>query len=272
MDKKQLLALRKATMLGISKCREALVQAKGNFDKAIELLRKEGQKIANKRAGMAMSQGRLFAAIHPNNQQGIMLALSSETDFAANSALFKALGERIVKAALQHNVADKTALLSTAIDNHTIQEALVQLSGQVKENIAVKAYHVLHGNFVGHYIHTGDKIGAMVSLNKVRIAKNDIASVAIDLSIQVVVSDPIAIDGNSIPEKMLNQEQEIIAAQLEKENKPTHILDKIKQQKVKKYIEENTLLPQPFFKNEKQTIAAVLAQADPGCRLVVERQ
>ncbi len=267
IDKNQILKLRKATMLGISKCREALIQANGNYDTAIELLRKEGQKIANKRANMEMHQGRIFMGVHKEKKYGIMFMLHSETDFAANSEPFIHVGETVLKIALDHHITNEKNLFAFAFTQGSLQEILLQLSGQLKENIALTNYVILEGPLVGCYLHTGSKLGAIVSLNQANIPGCNLTEVAKNVALQIVASDPIAIDAQDIPADVLKKEEEIIRAYRLKQNVGANI-EMIIKKEIEKFVKENTLLPQPFIKNEKQTIADLLKQESPTLAVV----
>ncbi len=267
VTKEQLLRLRKATMLGITKCQNALQQAGGDFEQALDLLRKEGQKIANKRTRMDMAQGRIFIGTTPDHITGVLLSITSETDFVANSQPIQELGNALIQNALANNTRTKETLLQSTHNNQPIQERLTELSGQFKENIAVQHYHILDGDHVGYYLHTGNKLGAMITLQKPENLQNDLAGLANDIALQVVVSDPIAIHNDGIPQDTLNKEKEIILAQLAQQNKPAHIQDRILRQKVEKFVEDNILLTQPCIKDEQHTIRDLLLQHDPALKI-----
>lgn len=268
IDKKKLLQLRKVTLLGMSKCYKALSEAKGDFDKALEILRKEGKKIAFKRAGRSMNEGRIFAKTNVKQNIGLMLGLSCETDFVAKNEGIKVVGDALLDVALTKPRATKEDLLTLPYGETTFGEEIIQLAARTGENISISHCEWLESPIVGVYIHTGNKLAALAGLSMAEIDGTDMPRLARDMAIQVVVSDSLAVDGGSIPSEILVNEKATIIAKLQGTEKPDNVIDKIVEGNMKKFVQQHTLVAQPFVKDETKTVEQVLKRAHPELRTV----
>ena len=266
MDKKAILKLKQATQARIIDCKQALEESNGNFEKAIIWLRKKGQQIAIKRIGNSVDKGGIFAKVNTDNSLGIMLSLGCETDFVARNELFEKLGDTLLNFALQNQCKNVEDLLKLKKDQATIQEYIREVSATLGENILIKEYAILTGTLIAAYIHTGNRIGSLIALNTKPSPTT--LEVARNLAMQIVVSDPISIDENTLDPIILAREKIIIEEELQKAGKPKAIAEKIAQGKLSKFITEATLLPQPFMKDNTQTVGQYLKSIDPKLSII----
>jgi len=255
--------LRKMTGAGMMDCKNALVEADGDFEKAIEILRKKGQKVAAKRADRESSEGVVVAALNDDRTEGVLISLNCETDFVAKNADFIKLAEDFGKIALQYD--NKEDFLNAPFDDKiTVAEKVTEQTGVIGEKIEIGAFEKLSGAYLGSYIHSNKKIGTLVAFNK---APEGIEEVAHDIAMQVAAMSPIALDEESVPQEIIDKELEIAKEQLRNEGKPENMLDKIAQGKLKKFFKENTLVNQAFIKDSKQTVADYVKSLDPELKI-----
>ncbi|MEM7055559.1 MAG: translation elongation factor Ts [Bacteroidota bacterium] len=250
--------LRQLTGVGMMDCKQALAEARGDFDKAIELLRKKGQKLAAVRAGKATTEGLVLAGVNKVHSYGVIIALSCETDFVAKNKAFQELGQAILATALALQPDTTETLSKLTIEDHTIQERITELIGKMGENITLSAYDTLSSEVVVPYLHTGSKLGVLVGLKggtgeQVIVAGKDVA-------MQIAAMNPIAVDKDGVDTTIVEKELAIAREQAINEGKPPAILEKIAQGKLYKFFKENTLLTQPFVKDNSLTVAQYLAQ------------
>jgi len=251
--------LRKMTGAGMMDCKNALVEADGDFEKAIEILRKKGQKVAAKRADRESSEGVVVATLNDDRTKGVLISLNCETDFVAKNADFIKLAEQFGKIALQYD--NKEDFLNAPFDDKiTVAEKVTEQTGVIGEKIEIGAFEPLEGAYLGSYIHSNKKIGTLVAFNK---APEGIETVAHDVAMQVAAMNPIAVDEASVPQEIVDKELEIAMEQLRNEGKPENMLEKIAQGKLKKFFKENTLINQAFIKDSKQTVKDYIKSLDP---------
>lgn len=248
--------LRKATHAGISACREALLHSKGDFQEAIAFLRKKGIKAAGKRADRQAHEGSVFAEVSEKQDFGVILALGCETDFVSRNDAFKELGKRLIALALKHQCTTAAALLELTEGASTLAEQIQLASGTMGEKIELVGYETLKGKTVGCYVHTGHWLGALAALEHPPTPA--ISQAAKDIAVQVVVSNPLAINGDDLDPKLLEQERKRIQGATQVLDKPAHILAKIVESQEKKFIQEQTLIHQPFVKDGSKNVAAYL--------------
>lgn len=261
MDKKDILKLKKITQARIIDCKQALEESGGDFEKAILWLRKKGQKIAAKRMDKETDKGSIFAKVNTDNSFGIVLSLGCETDFVARNDVFEKLGNTLLTIALQNRCTNLEDLLKAKKDDTTVQEIITQQSATLGENILITQYATLSDTLVSAYIHTGNRIGSLISLNTKPTPI--ILEVAKNMAMQIVVSDPIAIDEHTLDQSILTREKNIIEEGLKKEGKPQVIAEKIAQGRLNKFIKETTLLAQLFIKDNTQTVEQYLKSINP---------
>ena len=190
--------LRKSTGAGIMDCKKALVEANGDFDLAIENLRKKGQKVAAKRADRDSSEGAVIAKVNDANDTGIIISLNCETDFVAKNESFVALANHIATIALSANTKDE--LLSSDFENMTVQEKLIEQTGVIGEKLEIGSFERISSAFVGSYIHAGNKIATIVGLSN---SFDGASEVAKNVSMQAAAMNPVALDENVELVKML---------------------------------------------------------------------
>ncbi len=255
--------LRKMTGAGMMDCKNALVEAEGDFEKAIEILRKKGQKVAAKRADRESSEGVVVATLNDDRTKGVLISLNCETDFVAKNDDFVKLAEQLGKIAL--NYQTKEDFLNAPFDDKiTVGEKVTEQTGVIGEKIEIGGFEVLEGAYLGSYIHSNKKIGTLVAFNK-NIDGIDV--VAHDIAMQVAAMNPIALDEDSVPQEVIDKELEIAKEQLRNEGKPENMLDKIAQGKLKKFFKENTLVNQAFIKDSKKTVAQYVKELDPELKI-----
>jgi len=254
--------LRTMTGAGMMDCKKALTEADGDFEAARDILRKAGQKIADKRAENETSEGFVAVAVSEDGTNGKLVALACETESVAKVANFRELVQRILDAAVRTNAATKEDLLATKEeDGLTIQEHITDLMGKIGEKLDL-TYATLSAEKVASYIHSDSKKGVLVGLKNVGSA--DAAAVGRDVAMQIVAMKPVAVDKDGVDSATVEREIEIGKEQARAEGKPEAMLEKIAQGKLNKFYKENTLLNQEFVKDNSLTIAALLDSKSKG--------
>ncbi len=242
--------LRKATGAGMMDCKKALVEAEGDFDKAIEILRKKGQKVAAKRADRDSSEGAVIAKVSDDNKQGVIISLNCETDFVAKNDDFVALAHEFAGVAVNSN--SKEEFLAADFGGITVAEKLIEQTGVIGEKLEIGAFEKVSGEFVGSYIHAGNKIATLTVLSA---NVDGAAVVAKDVAMQAAAMNPIALNEEGVDASVIEKEIEIAKDQLRQEGKPEAMLDNIAKGKIKRFFKDNTLVNQAFIKDSKQTVA-----------------
>ena len=253
--------LRQQTSAGMMDCKKALAEADGNFDKAIDILRKKGQKVALSRADRATTEGAIFVKTNAENDFGILLALGCETDFVAKNEAFQNLGNAIIEATFENNPTDIEAIKQLKVDDLTIDEKISEVIGKIGEKVEISAYETLSSDVVVPYVHTGSKLGVLIGLE----GKQDTAVLTAGkaVAMQIAAMNPLAVDKEGVDASTVEREIEIAKAQARAEGKPKEILEKITQGKIRNFFKENTLLNQPFIKDNSLTVAKYLQGISP---------
>ena len=242
--------LRKTTGAGMMDCKNALVEANGDFELAIELLRKKGQKVAAKRADRDSKEGAAIAIVNADQTAGVLIVLGCETDFVGKNESFVDLAKELTNKAL--NSISKEELLNADFEGITVAEKLIEQTGVIGEKIELSSFEKINAPFVGSYIHTGNKIATLVGLS----AKVDgVDEVAKDVAMQAAAMNPIALNEDGVSKEIIEKEIEIAKDQLRQEGKPEAMLDKISQGKIKRFYRDNTLVNQDFIKDSKVSVA-----------------
>lgn len=254
--------LRKITGAGMMDCKEALNAANGDFNEAIDYLRKKGQKISAKRADKEASEGIILAKTSKDHTYGIVIELNCETDFVAKNEAFIAFGNQIAEKVLEAKPGTIDDLLSLTINGLKVSELLEEQMGKIGEKIQISSYKSIAGTLVVPYTHLGNKIGVLVSLSE--SGDDNMFLIAKDVAMQIAAMNPIAVDEDSIPKEVIAHEMEIAKEQVKTEGKPDHIAEKIAQGKVNKFIKESTLLSQDFVKDSSKTVFEVLNNVKKG--------
>jgi elongation factor Ts len=254
--------LRQMTGAGMMDCKKALTEAEGDFEKAIEILRKKGQKVSASRSDRDAKEGAVFVRVADDKKEAVLIALNCETDFVAKNEEFQSLGKLIVETAFNEKPADKEALLSLRAGDLTLNEKIVELVGKIGEKIEVSEYVHMKGEAIVSYIHAGSKLGVLVSLKGVN--GKDVTDAGRDVGMQIAAMNPVAVDEKSVDRTIIDKELEIAKAQIIAEGKPANMVDKIAQGKLQKFFKDNTLLHQAFVKDNSKTVAQYLDSVTKG--------
>jgi len=257
--------LRDKTGVSMMACKKALEEVGGDINAAVELLRKRGEAVAQKRAGHAATEGKIFAG-----RQGDFVALvevAAETDFTARNDDFAGFGKGILSTVLSAHPADLDTLLSTTskhLHGATVQQATADIVGKIGENISVRRFSLVQvqdGLTVEHYIHGPGKLGVVVTLSHAGTASNEIIqNLAKDLCMQVAAAMPVAVNSSDISEDVLAKEREIYKDQAVNEKLPEAKIPMVVEGRVKKFLKEAALVEQLFVKDTKLTIAKLVEQ------------
>lgn len=250
--------LRKVTGAGMMDCKNALAEAEGNFDRALEIIRERGKLVASKRVDREAAEGVVLAKVSGNNKVGAMVVLNCETDFVAKNENFIAFACKILNAALESNVESLDELKEIQLDGRTIEAQVIEQTGVIGEKLELSYYKKINAESVIAYIHPGNKLATIVGFNKARVE----VQVAKDIAMQVAAMAPIAIDKDSVPAEVVAKELDIAKEKYRQEGKPEAMLDKIAQGALMKFFQEATLLNQTYVKDGKISIRDFLAQND----------
>lgn len=254
--------LRQMTGAGMMDCKKALTEAEGDFEKAIEILRKKGQKVSASRSDRDAKEGSVFVKTSADNKEAVLIALNCETDFVGKNEEFQTLGKQIVETAFNKKPATKEALLNEKIGDLSINDKIVELVGKIGEKIEVSEYVHMKGETVVPYIHAGSKLGVLVSLKGVN--GKDVTEAGKDVGMQIAAMNPVAVDESQVDKSTIEKEMEIAKAQILAEGKPENMVEKIAQGKLNKFFKESTLLPQAFVKDNSKSVAQYLDSVSKG--------
>ena len=251
--------LREITGVGMMDCKKALTEANGDFDAAIELLRKKGQKVAANRADRDAKEGVIAVATTPSNDAAAIVEVNSETDFVARNEEFVAYAQKVADLALAERPADRDALLALDLDGRTVEQSLTDMTGKIGEKIDVRRVQVIEadGGEVVAYVHPGSKLGVLTVMS----GSGDLQATGRDVAMQAAAMNPIAATRDDVPEEIKTKEFEIGREQAINEGKPEQIVDKIAQGKLERYYKDNVLVEQPFVKDSSMTVAQMLKSA-----------
>lgn len=256
---KEVSELRKITGAGMMDCKKALVEAEGDSNKAIEILRKKGQKVAAKRADRETTEGAAIATANADNTKVAIIALGCETDFVAKNEDFVALATKFANHAL--NFSTKEEFLASELDGMTVEAKLTEQTGVIGEKIEISSFETVEAPFVNFYIHNGNKIASAVGLSE---SFDGAADVAKNVSMQVAAMNPLALNEEAVDQAVIDKEIEIAKETLRKEGKPEAMLDNIAKGKLKKFFKENTLVNQEYIMGEKQSVTDYLKETKDG--------
>ena len=242
--------LRNTTGAGMMDCKKALVEAEGDFEKAMDILRQKGQKVAANRADRDSSEGAVIARVNEDNTLGVVISLNCETDFVAKNEAFIELAYELAEQAITY--ANKEEFLASDFHGMTVADKLIEQTGVIGEKIEIGSFETIQGAFLGAYIHAGNKIAAITSLS----AKVDGADEAAkSVSMQVAAMNPIALDENAVSQETIDKELEIERHKLIEEGKPANIIDNILKGKMQRFYKDNTLVHQDFIKDSSVSVA-----------------
>jgi elongation factor Ts len=254
--------LRSITGAGMMDCKKALTEAEGDFEKAIDILRKKGQKVAANRSDRDAKEGYVIA--QTAGDTAVILSLNCETDFVAKNAEFGKLATDILNLALNNKaktIEDVLALIMA--DNRTVAEHITEAVGKIGEKIEISSYGIVTGATVVAYNHPGNRVATIVAFNK----PTDEA-MAKDVAMQAAAMAPIAIDKEDVPQDVLERELEIAREQVRQEGKPEDMVEKIAAGKINKFYKEATLNNQEFIKDNKLSVAQYVQQGDKERKII----
>jgi len=246
--------LRRVTLAGMMDCKKALEESEGNFEKAIEIIRKKGQAVANKRADRDATEGVVLSKVSADSKLGVLVVLNSETDFVAKNADFLALANKIVDIALANNPANLEELKSLPLDGGKIGDKIVEYVGIIGEKLDLSYYEKIEAAHVQGYIHPGNRLATLAGFT---VAGVDV-QVYKDVAMQIAAMNPVAVDKDFVPESVVAQEIEIGKEQARRDGKPEEMLEKIALGKLAKFFKESTLLNQDLVKDNKMSVKQYL--------------
>lgn len=251
--------LRQVTGAGMMDCKKALTEANGDFEAAIDFLRKKGQKVAGNRADREANEGVVFAKVTPDNKRGVLVALNCETDFVAKNEEYINFVSTVTDIAINGGAADAETLLATQLDGLSISDRIIDLIGKIGEKMELQ-YQQTFGEFVVAYNHPGNRLATIVAFNKSESA--DLATISKDVAMQAAAMAPVALDKEDVDTRTLEREMDIAREQIRAEGKPEEMVEKIAQGKLNKFYKDNTLLNQEFIKDGKLTVRQYIASND----------
>lgn len=255
--------LRQMTGAGMMDCKKALEEANGDFDSAVDILRKKGQKVSASRAGRDAAEGAVATAITADGKTGVMIALNCETDFVAKNEEYTSTAQKFADLALANLPENLDSLLAIKMeDGRPISEHITDMVGKIGEKIEISSYEKLTGEAIISYIHLNNKLGVLVALNKP--ASEPVAHAGKDVTMQIAAMNPVALDKEDVSTDTLTREMEIAREQARAEGKPENMLDKIAEGKLNKFYKEATLLNQEFVKDNSKTIRQMLDGVEKG--------
>ncbi len=254
--------LRQTTGAGMLDCRKALTESNGDFEAAIDWLRKQGQKVAAKRSDREAKEGVVIAQTTADNKSGIVLCVSAETDFVSLNAEFVAFVKAIADAAIANNVNTAEELNAVTIGSETVADMVNDKLAAIGEKIAITRFERVNAEYVASYIHGANRMGVLAGFNKAAVDAGK------DIAMQIAAMNPLAIDETSIPAETIARERAIAIDQIKAEGKPAEMAEKIAAGKVNKFLKDNTLLHQPFVKDNGKTVADYLKSVDADLKLV----
>ncbi len=257
--------LRQVTGAGMMDCKKALTEAEGDFEKAIEILRKKGQKVAANRSDRSASEGYVLALTTADKKKAIITALNCETDFVAKNAEFIDFATKVANIALDSNVTSVEELGAQPIDGRSIIEHITDMIGKIGEKIEIGTFDIVNAEYVTAYNHPGNRVATIVGLNK-NVA--DAETIARDVAMQAAAMNPVAVDKEGVSQEIIEKEIEIAKDLLRQEGKPEDKIEMIAKGKLDKFFKDNTLLNQEFIKDGKLTVIQYLQKADKDLTVV----
>jgi len=253
--------LRDVTGVGMMDCKRALVEADGDFDAAIDLLRTQGQKVAAKRADREAKEGIIETGTTDDGATAILIEINCETDFVARNEEFQNFSSGLAALVLSELPADREAFLgATTSSGSSVADALIEMTGKIGEKIDIRRTAVLtseNGKVVS-YIHPGSRLGVLVDIS----GDGNLENTGRDVAMQVAALNPLSTSRDEIPQEVQDKEMKIAADQAREEGKPEQIIDRISEGKLERYFKDNVLLEQPFVKDSSMTVNQMLKAAD----------
>jgi elongation factor Ts len=255
----QVNELRKQTGAGMMDCKKALVESDGDMEKAIDILRKKGQKVAANRADREAGEGVVLAKVSADKKYAAAVMINCETDFVAKNSDFVDYVCAVLDLAIANKAKDAAALNALVLDGRTVAETIVDKTGVIGEKIQLGGFETVEAESTYAYIHPGNRIATIAGFNK---AGDQFADYGKDVVMQIAAMAPVAVDKDEVSEEVIKHEIEIGKDQAREEGKPEEMLEKIAMGKLNKFFKENTLLNQAFIKDSKKSVSQYLKEAD----------
>ena len=254
--------LRQQTGAGMMDCRKALTESNGDFETAIDYLRKKGQKVAALRGDREAKEGVVIAKTTEDNKTGFIINVSCETDFVSKNADYVAFAGSIMEAAINNNVNSAAELNAVKIGDDTIADKLNEQVAKIGEKISISKFERVDAAFVSAYIHGAYRMGVLVGFNK------DAGEAGKDIAMQIAAMNPIAVDQASVPADVIAREKDIAIEQVKAEGKPAEMAEKIAMGKINKFFKESTLLAQAFVKDGNKSVGDHIKSIDPELKVI----
>jgi elongation factor Ts len=251
--------LRKRTGAGMMDCKKALVETEGDMEKAIDVLRKKGQKVAASRAGREAGEGVVLSKVSSDKTYAAAVMVNCETDFVAINADFIAYAKSVIDTAVENKVKNIDELKAAKLGNRTVAETILDQTGVIGEKIELGAFQCVAAESAYAYIHPGNRIATIACFNK---TSDVVADAGKDVVMQIAAMDPVALNKDSVSDEMVKREIEVGMDQARQEGKPEAMLEKIAMGKLNKFYKENTLLNQAFIKDTKKNVTQYLQEVD----------
>jgi elongation factor Ts len=252
--------LRQMTGAGMMDCRKALTETNGDFEAAIDWLRKQGQKVAAKRMDREAKEGVVIAKTTADNKTGLVVCVSCETDFVSKNADFVAFAQSIADAAVKHNVKSLDELNNADANGSKVSDLVNDKLASIGEKIGITRFERVEAEYVASYIHGANRIGVLVGFNKA------VTEAGKDIAMQIAAMNPVAVDANSVPADVIAREKDIVLEQIKQDpkmaGKPAEMMDKIAQGKLNAFFKESTLTAQAFVKDNGKTVGDFLKETD----------
>ncbi|MBD0368081.1 MAG: elongation factor Ts [Flavisolibacter sp.] len=258
--------LRQATGAGMMDCRKALTETGGDFEAAIDWLRKQGQKVAAKRSDREAKEGVVIAKTTPDNKTGIIVTVSCETDFVSKNADFVAFAQSIADAAISNNVKSVEELNEVSVNGSKVSDLINDKLASIGEKIGISRFERVEAPYVASYIHGAYRMGVLVGLSK------EAPEAGKDVAMQIAAMNPVAVDPASVPQETIAREKDIVMEQMRQDpkmaGKPDEMLSKIAEGKLNAFFKESTLLQQAFVRDNATSVGEYLKSVDPQLKVV----
>lgn len=254
--------LRQMTGAGMMDCKKALTEAEGDFEKAVDILRKKGQKVSASRADRETKEGVVATRVTENGTKGTLLSLTCETDFVAKNEGFVTFANTLIDIAVANGAASQEAVLALPFENITVAEKIVEMTGKIGEKIDISHFEIITAETVVPYVHSNGKLGVLVGL--VNTSGTDVEEAGKDVAMQIAAMNPVAVDKDGVDASTIEREIEIGKEQARAEGKAEEMLEKIAMGKLQKFYKENTLLSQQFVKDNSKSISQYLDGVSKG--------
>jgi elongation factor Ts len=252
--------LRQQTGAGMMDCKKALVESDGDFEKAIDILRKKGQKLASNRADRDTKEGVVLAKVTADNKSAAIIMLNCETDFVAKNQEMVDFTNSLLELGIAKGCKNEEELVKADMGGRSVEENITDMIGKTGEKLQLTRFDNVSGEVAFAYIHPGNRVASVAALSKKDVANID--QIGKDVVMQIAAMAPIALDQNSVPSDVIEKEIEIGKDQARQEGKPEEMLEKIAMGKLNKFYKESTLLNQEFIKESKKTVKQMLEEND----------